>query len=119
MPTKNEQKAQQEFHDQKLQPLLDEAKQGKRTLLFVDAPSGTGYAPRPKGLKGCRKDKGCVSATRDKRHERDEYTERYGLCTPSQTFGIWQMIKMVFVTPQHQGKRYGRDKNPVRLMSGK
>ena len=29
--------AQQEFHDQKLQPLLDEAKQGKRTVLFVDA----------------------------------------------------------------------------------
>lgn len=30
-------KAQQEFHDQKLQPLLEEAKQGKRTVLFVDA----------------------------------------------------------------------------------
>lgn len=29
--------AQQEFHDQKLQPLLEEAKQGKRTVLFVDA----------------------------------------------------------------------------------
>ena len=29
--------AQQVFHDQKLQPLLDEAKQGKRTVLFVDA----------------------------------------------------------------------------------
>lgn len=29
--------AQQEFHDQKLQPLLDEAKQGKRAILFVDA----------------------------------------------------------------------------------
>ena len=29
--------AQQEFHDQELQPLLDEAKQGKRTVLFVDA----------------------------------------------------------------------------------
>jgi len=32
-----QQKAQQEFHDQKLQPLLEEAKQGKRTVLFVDA----------------------------------------------------------------------------------
>lgn len=30
-------KAQQEFHDNKLQPLLAEAKQGKRTVLFVDA----------------------------------------------------------------------------------
>ena len=29
--------AQQAFHDQKLQSLLDEAKQGKRTVLFVDA----------------------------------------------------------------------------------
>jgi transposase len=29
--------AQQEFHDQELQPLLDEAKQGRRTVLFVDA----------------------------------------------------------------------------------
>jgi hypothetical protein len=29
--------AQQIFYDQKLQPLLDEAKQGKRTVLFVDA----------------------------------------------------------------------------------
>jgi hypothetical protein len=32
-----QQKAQQEFHDQTLQPLLEEAKQGKRTVLFVDA----------------------------------------------------------------------------------
>jgi transposase len=31
------QKIQQEFHDQKLQPLLSEAKEGKRTVLFVDA----------------------------------------------------------------------------------
>lgn len=31
------QKAQQDFHDQKLQPLLSEAKEGKRTVLFVDA----------------------------------------------------------------------------------
>ena len=29
--------AQQEFHDQKLQPLLDEARQGRRTVLSVDA----------------------------------------------------------------------------------
>jgi hypothetical protein len=29
--------AQQVFHDQELQPLLDEAKQGKRSVLFVDA----------------------------------------------------------------------------------
>ena len=28
---------QQEFHDQKLQPILEEAKQGKHTVLFVDA----------------------------------------------------------------------------------
>ena len=32
-----QQKAQQEFHDQKLQPILDDAKQGKRTVLFVGA----------------------------------------------------------------------------------
>ncbi|MEF8713479.1 MAG: IS630 family transposase [Accumulibacter sp.] len=29
--------AQQEFHDNKLQPRLEEAKQGRRTMLFVDA----------------------------------------------------------------------------------
>jgi hypothetical protein len=29
--------AQQEFHDNRLMPYLDEAKQGKRTVLFVDA----------------------------------------------------------------------------------
>lgn len=29
--------AQQEFHDQKLQPRLEEARQGRRTVLFVDA----------------------------------------------------------------------------------
>jgi transposase len=29
--------AQQKFHDQQLQPRLEEAKQGKRTVLFVDA----------------------------------------------------------------------------------
>jgi transposase len=29
--------AQQEFHDDKLQPRLEEAKQGRRTVLFVDA----------------------------------------------------------------------------------
>jgi transposase len=29
--------AQQEFHDNKLQPRLEEAKQGRRTVLFVDA----------------------------------------------------------------------------------
>ena len=29
--------AQQEFHEKQLQPTLDEAKQGKRTVLFVDA----------------------------------------------------------------------------------
>jgi transposase len=34
---KEQQKAQQEFHDQKLQPILDDVKQGKRTVLFVDA----------------------------------------------------------------------------------
>jgi len=32
-----QQQAQQDFHDQTLQPLLDEAKQGKRAVLFVDA----------------------------------------------------------------------------------
>lgn len=30
-------RAQQMFHDNQLQPRLDEAKQGKRTVLFVDA----------------------------------------------------------------------------------
>ncbi len=29
--------AQQKFHDEELQPVLEEAKQGKRTVLFVDA----------------------------------------------------------------------------------
>ena len=29
--------AQQEFHDNKLQPRLEEARQGRRTVLFVDA----------------------------------------------------------------------------------
>ena len=38
--------------------------------------SGTGYVPCPKGLTGCRKDKGCVSATRNKRYGRDEYPVR-------------------------------------------
>jgi len=32
-----QQQAQQTFHDQTLQPLLEEAKQGQRTVLFVDA----------------------------------------------------------------------------------
>ena len=32
-----QQQAQQEFHDQQLQPLLEEARQGRRTVLFVDA----------------------------------------------------------------------------------
>jgi len=30
-------RAQQAFHDNQLLPTLDEAKQGKRTILFVDA----------------------------------------------------------------------------------
>jgi hypothetical protein len=34
---KKQQQAQQVFHDDQLQPRLDEAKQGKRTVLFVDA----------------------------------------------------------------------------------
>lgn len=34
---KKQQQTQQTFHDDKLQPRLDEAKQGKRTVLFVDA----------------------------------------------------------------------------------
>lgn len=34
---KEQQQAQQEFHDDKLQPVRDEAKAGKRTVLFVDA----------------------------------------------------------------------------------
>jgi len=32
-----QQQAQQEFHENRRQPLLDEAKSGKRTVLFVDA----------------------------------------------------------------------------------
>jgi hypothetical protein len=36
----------------------------------------TGYAPRPKGLKGCRKGEGRVSATRAKRYGQDEYPVR-------------------------------------------
>jgi transposase len=34
---KHQQQAQQTFHDDQLQPRLDEAKQGQRTVLFVDA----------------------------------------------------------------------------------
>ncbi len=34
---KKQQDAQQEFHDNKLQPVLEEAKAGERTVLFVDA----------------------------------------------------------------------------------
>src|SRR5664280_1158095 len=37
MEDDKQRQAQQEFHDNQLQPLLDEAKQGKRTVLFVDA----------------------------------------------------------------------------------
>jgi hypothetical protein len=36
-PSPTQRKAQQEFPDNKLQPLLEEAKQDKRTVLFVDA----------------------------------------------------------------------------------
>jgi len=37
MDDEKQRQAQQAFHDQKLQPLLDEAKQGTRSVLFVDA----------------------------------------------------------------------------------
>ena len=37
MDDDKQRQAQQEFHDQQLEPTLDEAKQGKRTVLFVDA----------------------------------------------------------------------------------
>ncbi len=37
MEDEKQRQAQQAFHDQELQPLLDEAKQGKRSVLFVDA----------------------------------------------------------------------------------
>jgi transposase len=37
MDDDKQRQAQQEFHDQQLQPILGEAKQGKRTVLFVDA----------------------------------------------------------------------------------
>ena len=37
MEDDKQRQAQQEFHDNQLQPILDEAKQGKRTVLFVDA----------------------------------------------------------------------------------
>ncbi len=33
----DQQRAQQEFHDQKLQPMLEQARQGRRVVLFVDA----------------------------------------------------------------------------------
>ena len=36
MEDEKQRQAQQVFHDQKLQPLLDEAKQGKRAVLFVE-----------------------------------------------------------------------------------
>ena len=34
---KKQQEAQQDFHDNKLQPILEEAKAGERTVLFIDA----------------------------------------------------------------------------------
>ncbi|HJX36584.1 MAG TPA: IS630 family transposase [Dehalococcoidales bacterium] len=37
MEDERQRQAQQEFHDKTLMPYLDEAKQGKRTVLFVDA----------------------------------------------------------------------------------
>lgn len=37
MEDERQRQAQQEFHDKQLQSTLDEAKQGKRTVLFVDA----------------------------------------------------------------------------------
>ena len=37
MDDEKQRQAQQEFHDKQLQPTLDEAKQGKGTVLFVDA----------------------------------------------------------------------------------
>ena len=37
MDDDKQRQAQREFHDHQLQPTLDEAKQGKRTVLFVDA----------------------------------------------------------------------------------
>jgi transposase len=37
IPAKADPKAQAEFHDRKLQPRLEQARQGKRTVLFVDA----------------------------------------------------------------------------------
>ena len=37
MDDDKQRQAQQEFHDQQLQTTLDEAKQGKHTVLFVDA----------------------------------------------------------------------------------
>ena len=37
MEDDKQRQAQQAFHDNQLQPILDEAKQGKRTVLFVDA----------------------------------------------------------------------------------
>ena len=37
MDDDKQRQAQQEFHDQQLQPTLGEAKQGKRTVLFIDA----------------------------------------------------------------------------------
>ena len=37
MDDDKQRQAQQEFHDQQLQPILDEAKQGKHIFLFVDS----------------------------------------------------------------------------------
>ena len=37
MEDDKQRQAQQAFHDNPLLPILDEAKQGKRTVLFVDA----------------------------------------------------------------------------------
>jgi hypothetical protein len=37
MEDERQHQAQQVFHDQKLQPLLEDAKQGKRSVLFVYA----------------------------------------------------------------------------------
>ena len=65
--------------------------------------SVTGYAPRHKGLKGCRKDKGCVSATRDKHYGRDEYPVRP---EATELGGVWGGTR--YVPPERVGVACGR-----------
>ncbi len=64
MDDDKQRQAQQEFHDKQLQSTLDEAKQGKRTVLFVDAAHFVMGAFFRDGLVG----RAAIAASGRKRH---------------------------------------------------